>query len=58
MTPRCNIGLAVLRIKGDGEEGGGRMSKRAQDYVELVEAVSRSLRRIAYLVCGDWHRPC
>ena len=32
------------------------MSKRTQDYVEFVEAASRSLRRTAYLVCGDCHR--
>jgi RNA polymerase sigma-70 factor (sigma-E family) len=32
------------------------MAKRDQDYVEFVEAVSGSLRRTAYLVCGDWHR--
>ncbi|MDX6265175.1 MAG: hypothetical protein QOH84_6863 [Kribbellaceae bacterium] len=27
-----------------------------RDYVEFVEASSRTLRRTAYLVCGDWHR--
>lgn len=32
------------------------MPDRDQDYVEFVEATSASLRRTAYLVCGDWHR--
>jgi RNA polymerase sigma-70 factor (sigma-E family) len=32
------------------------MPERDQDYVEFVEAASASLRRTAYLVCGDWHR--
>ena len=32
------------------------MVKRDQDYVEFVEAAAGSLRRTAYLVCGDWHR--
>lgn len=32
------------------------MPDRDQDYVEFVEAASASLRRTAYLVCGDWHR--
>ena len=32
------------------------MVDRDQAYVEFVEAASGSLRRTAYLVCGDWHR--
>ena len=32
------------------------MPDRDRDYVEFVEAASGSLRRTAYLVCGDWHR--
>ncbi|TCC51879.1 SigE family RNA polymerase sigma factor [Kribbella pittospori] len=32
------------------------MVDRDQEYVEFVEASSASLRRTAYLVCGDWHR--
>jgi RNA polymerase sigma-70 factor (sigma-E family) len=32
------------------------MVDRDRDYVEFVEAASSSLRRTAYLVCGDWHR--
>ena len=26
-------------------------------YVEFVAARQAQLRRIAYAVCGDWHRP-
>jgi RNA polymerase sigma-70 factor (sigma-E family) len=32
------------------------MADRDRDYVEFVEAASASLRRTAFLVCGDWHR--
>lgn len=32
------------------------MPDRDREYVEFVEAASVSLRRTAYLVCGDWHR--
>jgi RNA polymerase sigma-70 factor (sigma-E family) len=32
------------------------MPERDRDYVEFVEAFSTTLRRTAYLVCGDWHR--
>jgi RNA polymerase sigma-70 factor (sigma-E family) len=32
------------------------MPDRDRDYVEFVETTSASLRRTAYLVCGDWHR--
>jgi RNA polymerase sigma-70 factor (sigma-E family) len=32
------------------------MTTRDQDYVEFVETTMGSLRRTAYLVCGDWHR--
>ncbi|MDX6280163.1 MAG: hypothetical protein QOH03_1234 [Kribbellaceae bacterium] len=32
------------------------MPDRDRDYVEFVEASSTTLRRTAYLVCGDWHR--
>ncbi|GAA1564594.1 SigE family RNA polymerase sigma factor [Kribbella sancticallisti] len=32
------------------------MVDRDQEYVEFVEAASASLRRTAFLVCGDWHR--
>src|SRR5689334_5747143 len=32
------------------------MVDRDQDYVEFVAAASASLRRTAYLVCGDWYR--
>jgi RNA polymerase sigma-70 factor (sigma-E family) len=32
------------------------MPDRDQEYVEFVEASSTTLRRTAYLVCGDWHR--
>jgi|SRR5689334_1529079 len=32
------------------------MPDRDQEYVEFVAAVSASLRRTAFLVCGDWHR--
>ncbi|QNE19489.1 SigE family RNA polymerase sigma factor [Kribbella qitaiheensis] len=32
------------------------MVDRDRDYVEFVEAAGSSLRRTAYLVCGDWHR--
>ncbi|WP_112248514.1 SigE family RNA polymerase sigma factor [Kribbella monticola] len=32
------------------------MGDRDREYVEFVEAASSSLRRTAYLVCGDWHR--
>ncbi|MEV5961585.1 SigE family RNA polymerase sigma factor [Kribbella sp. NPDC051952] len=32
------------------------MVDRDQEYVEFVEATSGSLRRTAFLVCGDWHR--
>ncbi|MEU0091349.1 SigE family RNA polymerase sigma factor [Kribbella sp. NPDC006257] len=32
------------------------MGDRDREYVEFVEAASASLRRTAYLVCGDWHR--
>lgn len=27
-----------------------------EEYVEFVRAVARSLRRTAYLLCGDWQR--
>jgi RNA polymerase sigma-70 factor (sigma-E family) len=29
---------------------------RDREFVEFVEAASSSLRRTAFLVCGDWHR--
>jgi RNA polymerase sigma-70 factor (sigma-E family) len=32
------------------------MPDRDRDYVEFVQASSTTLRRTAYLVCGDWHR--
>ncbi|GAA1675382.1 SigE family RNA polymerase sigma factor [Kribbella yunnanensis] len=32
------------------------MVDRDQEYVEFVAAASASLRRTAFLVCGDWHR--
>lgn len=32
------------------------MADRDRDYVEFVEAAGASLRRTAFLVCGDWHR--
>ncbi|MEV8374510.1 SigE family RNA polymerase sigma factor [Kribbella sp. NPDC056861] len=32
------------------------MQDRDRDYVEFVETSSTTLRRTAYLVCGDWHR--
>ncbi|GAA1581121.1 SigE family RNA polymerase sigma factor [Kribbella sancticallisti] len=32
------------------------MADRDQGYVEFVEVASASLRRTAFLVCGDWHR--
>jgi RNA polymerase sigma-70 factor (sigma-E family) len=32
------------------------MPDRDRDYVEFVGASSTTLRRTAYLVCGDWHR--
>jgi RNA polymerase sigma-70 factor (sigma-E family) len=32
------------------------MADLDREYVEFVEAASGSLRRTAYLVCGDWHR--
>ncbi|MEU4393869.1 SigE family RNA polymerase sigma factor [Kribbella sp. NPDC023855] len=31
------------------------MADQDQEYVEFVEAASASLRRTAFLVCGDWH---
>ena len=31
------------------------MADRDREYVEFVEAASASLRRTAFLVCGDWH---
>jgi RNA polymerase sigma-70 factor (sigma-E family) len=34
----------------------GTMPDRDREYVEFVEASSTTLRRTAYLVCGDWHR--
>lgn len=32
------------------------MVDRDQEYVEFVDAASGSLRRTAFLVCGDWYR--
>ena len=32
------------------------MVDRDREYVEFVAAASGSLRRTAFLVCGDWHR--
>ncbi|GAA0952873.1 SigE family RNA polymerase sigma factor [Kribbella koreensis] len=32
------------------------MPDQDRDYVEFVVASSTTLRRTAYLVCGDWHR--
>lgn len=32
------------------------MPDRDREYVEFVEVASSSLRRTAFLVCGDWHR--
>ncbi|NEA34086.1 SigE family RNA polymerase sigma factor [Streptomyces sp. SID13031] len=32
------------------------MPDRDREYVEFVEASGATLRRTAYLVCGDWHR--
>lgn len=32
------------------------MPDRDREYVEFVEAVGGTLRRTAFLVCGDWHR--
>ncbi|MFC0627153.1 SigE family RNA polymerase sigma factor [Kribbella deserti] len=32
------------------------MPDRDREYVEFVEAAGGTLRRTAFLVCGDWHR--
>ncbi len=49
-------GRRLAAFKGcDGETGRWRVSGRQADYVAYVEGRLGWLRRLAYLLCQDWH---
>jgi RNA polymerase sigma-70 factor (sigma-E family) len=46
----------VSRLVSSGEGEGGDVRVRDDEFVEFVQRSSVPLRRMAFLMCGDWHR--